>query len=44
MERYGKITCLFFGCGNVEVVVEDCISASVVGGDVFVGVAVLEHH
>jgi|TARA_R100001591_G_scaffold27993_5_gene38789 hypothetical protein len=29
------------GCGNVAVVVEDCVSAAVVGGDVWSGVAVL---
>jgi hypothetical protein len=29
------------GCGKVAVVVEDCVSAAVVGSDVFVGVAVL---
>jgi len=29
------------GCGRVAVVVEDCVSASVVGSDVLVGVAVL---
>ena len=41
-KRYGKNNLPFsFGCGNVGVVVEDCISASVVGSDVFVGVAVL---
>ena len=41
-KRYGKNNLPFsFGCGNVGVVVEDCISASVVGGDVFVGVAAL---
>ena len=44
-KRYGKNNLPFsFGCGSVAVVVEDCISASVVGNDVFVGVAVLEHH
>ena len=37
-----KVTCLIsFGNGNVAVVVEDCISAAIVGGDVYVGVAVL---
>tara|TARA_B100002019_G_scaffold164931_1_gene142456 strand:- start:1656 stop:2447 length:792 start_codon:yes stop_codon:yes gene_type:complete len=41
-KRYGKNNLPFsFGCGSVAVVVEDCISASVVGNDVFVGVAVL---
>ena len=41
-KRYGKNNLPFtFGCGSVAVVVEDCISATVVGSDVFVGVAVL---
>ena len=41
-KRYGKNNLPFtYGCGMVAVVVEDCISASVVGSDVFVGVAVL---
>ena len=30
-----------FGCGSVAVVVEDCVSAVVVGSDVYAGVAVL---
>ena len=30
-----------FGCGSIAIVVEDCISAGVVGSDVYVGVAVL---
>jgi hypothetical protein len=30
-----------FGCGKVAVVVEDCVSAAIIGSDVFVGVAVL---
>ena len=30
-----------YGCGKVAVVVEDCISAAVVGNDVWCGVAVL---
>jgi len=30
-----------FGCGKVAVVVEDCVSASVIGSDIYVGVAVL---
>ena len=30
-----------YGCGSVAVVVEDCVSASVVGSDAYVGVAVL---
>ena len=42
LKRYGKNNLPFaFGCGSVAVVVEDCISATVVGSDVFVGVAVL---
>ena len=41
-KRYGKNNLPFyFGCGSVAIVVEDCISAAVVGSDVFVGVAVL---
>jgi hypothetical protein len=41
-KRYGKNNLPFyFGCGNVAIVVEDCISAAVVGSGVFVGVAVL---
>jgi len=41
-KRYGKSTLPFsFGCGKVAVVVEDCVSAAVVGNDAFVGVAVL---
>jgi len=41
-KRYGKNNLPFtYGCGMVAVVVEDCISASVVGNDVFIGVAVL---
>jgi hypothetical protein len=30
-----------FGYGKVAVVVEDCVSASVIGSDIYVGVAVL---
>jgi hypothetical protein len=30
-----------YGCGRVAVVVEDCVSASVIGSDAYVGVAVL---
>ena len=30
-----------FGCGNVAVVVEDCLSALCIGSEVYVGVAVL---
>ena len=41
-KRYGKSSLPFVhGCGNVAVVVEDCVSASVVGNGVLVGVAVL---
>ena len=41
-KRYGNTGLPFtFGCGKVAVVVEDCISASVIGSDVYVGVAVL---
>jgi len=41
-KRYGKSDLPFaYGYGKVAVVVEDCISASVVGNDVYVGVAVL---
>ena len=41
-KRYGKNNLPFVhGCGSVAVVVEDCVSASVVGSDVLVGVAVL---
>jgi len=41
-KRYGKSTLPFsFGYGRVAVVVEDCVSAAVVGNDAFVGVAVL---
>lgn len=41
-KRYGKSSLPFVhGCGNVAVVVEDCVSASVVGSGVLVGVAVL---
>ena len=41
-KRYGKSSLPFVhGCGRVAVVVEDCVSASVVGNDVLVGVAVL---
>ena len=40
--RYGKSGLPYsYGHGTVAVVVEDCLSAAVVGGDVFVGVAVL---
>tara|TARA_R100000773_G_C4208970_1_gene109035 strand:+ start:96 stop:917 length:822 start_codon:yes stop_codon:yes gene_type:complete len=40
--RYGKSDLPFvFGHGSVAVVVEDCVSASVIGNEVFVGVAVL---
>lgn len=41
-KRYGKSNLPYvFGCGNVAVVVEDCVSATLVGNDVLVGVAVL---
>ena len=41
-KRYGKSGLPFtFGCGKVAVVVEDCVSAAVVGGESFVGVAIL---
>ena len=41
-KKYGNSGLPFsFGCGKVAVVVEDCVSAAVVGSDVFVGVAVL---
>jgi hypothetical protein len=41
-KRYGKNSLPYHhGYGRVAVVVEDCVSAAVVGDDVFVGVAVL---
>jgi hypothetical protein len=41
-KRYGKSDLPYsHGNGNVAVVVEDCISAAIVGSDVYVGVAVL---
>ena len=41
-KRYGKSDLPYvYGYGKVAVVVEDCVSAAVVGGDVYVGVAVL---
>jgi hypothetical protein len=41
-KRYGKSGLPYIhGCGKVAVVVEDCISAAVVGNDVWCGVAVL---
>ena len=41
-KRYGNSDLPFsYGCGKVAVVVEDCVSASVVGNGVYVGVAVL---
>jgi len=41
-KRYGNSDLPFtFGCGKVAVVVEDCVSASVIGSDEYVGVAVL---
>jgi hypothetical protein len=40
--RYGKSGLPYaHGCGKVAVVVEDCVSAAVVGGGNFVGIAVL---
>ena len=40
--RYGKSTLPYtFGYGRVAVVVEDCVSATLVGNDVLVGVAIL---
>ena len=41
-KKYGNSGLPFsFGCGKVAVVVEDCVSASIIGSDVYVGVAVL---
>jgi len=41
-KRYGSSDLPFsFGCGSIAIVVEDCISAGVIGSDVYVGVAVL---
>jgi hypothetical protein len=41
-KRYGKNDLPYsYGSGKVAVVVEDCVSAAVVGSEVFVGVAVL---
>jgi hypothetical protein len=41
-KRYGKSDLPYsHGCGKVAVVVEDCVSAAVVGNDVWCGVAVL---
>ena len=41
-KRYGKSDLPYsYGYGKVAVVVEDCISAAIVGNDVYVGVAVL---
>ena len=41
-KRYGKSSLPYIhGCGKTAVVVEDCVSAAVVGGDDYVGVAVL---
>ena len=41
-KRYGNSDLPFsFGCGSIAIVVEDCISAGVIGSDVYVGVAVL---
>jgi len=41
-KKYGKSGLPYVhGCGKVAVVVEDCVSAAVVGGKSFVGVAIL---
>jgi len=41
-KRYGKSGLPYsHGCGNVVVVVEDCVSAAVIGNDVWRGVALL---
>ena len=41
-KRYGKSSLPYVhGCGKTAVVVEDCVSAAVVGGDDYVGVAEL---
>ena len=41
-KRYGNSGLPFTsGCGKIAVVVEDCVSAVIVGSDVYVGVAVL---
>ena len=41
-KKYGNSGLPFsFGCGKVAVVVEDCVSAAIIGSDVYVGVAVL---
>ena len=41
-KRYGNSGLPYtFGCGKVAVVVEDCVSAAIVGNDVLCGVAVL---
>ena len=41
-KKYGNSGLPFsFGCGKVAGVVEDCVSAAIIGSDVFVGVAVL---
>ena len=41
-KRYGDSDLPYvYGCGKVAVVVEDCVSATVIGNDVYVGVAVL---
>tara|TARA_Y100000592_G_C5453502_1_gene310060 strand:+ start:82 stop:909 length:828 start_codon:yes stop_codon:yes gene_type:complete len=41
-KRYGQTRLPFtFGSGKVAVVVEDCVSASVIGSDMYLGVAVL---
>tara|TARA_R110000744_G_scaffold126092_2_gene232360 strand:- start:2957 stop:3733 length:777 start_codon:yes stop_codon:yes gene_type:complete len=41
-KRYGNSDLPYsFGCGSIAVVVEDCVSAVIVGSGVYVGVAVL---
>lgn len=41
-KRYGKSSLPYsWGHGKTAVVVEDCVSAAIVGGDVYVGIAVL---
>lgn len=41
-KRYGKSSLPYsWGHGTTAVVVEDCVSAAIVGGDVYVGIAVL---
>jgi hypothetical protein len=41
-KRYGNNPLPYtFGCGKVAVVVEDCVSAAVIGSEIYVGVAIL---